>query len=104
MLVVLYGGYTLYNNKNNAIVKGITVICFLLTIYLYNYGQIINNFCFHPEYCVSNNYHILLHLNWSSFNSLYSSVKLTKISDLLSMLYISCSIILEIPCFFKTID
>lgn len=45
MLVVLYGGYTLYNNKNNAIVKGITVVCFLL-----------------PEYCVSNNYHILLHL------------------------------------------
>jgi hypothetical protein len=62
MLVVLYGGYTLYNNKNNAFVKGLTGVCFLLTIYLYNYGQHINNYCFHPEYCVSNNYHILLHL------------------------------------------
>jgi hypothetical protein len=65
-LLVLYGGYMLYNKfcteDCNRLLTGIIVMFFLSNVYLYIYGYCIGDYCFHPELCVGNNYHALMHI------------------------------------------
>lgn len=58
-LVVLYGGYRFLMNKNR---NFLVVAFFLSTIVLYNYGKVTNQFCFHPNTNISNNWHACMHL------------------------------------------
>ena len=65
-LVVFYGGYMLYNKYCtegcNRLLAGVIILFFLSNVYLYMYGYCIGNYCFHPELCVANNYHSLMHI------------------------------------------
>jgi len=62
--IVLCGGHILYNKlpTDNTIQVLLIVITFLLCIYLYYYGYFSNNYCYHPDKCIGDKYHGLLHL------------------------------------------
>ena len=64
LAVILYGGNVLYNKskKNNSINVLLIVTTFLFVIFLYCYGYIVNDYCFHPDKFVSDNYHSILHI------------------------------------------
>jgi hypothetical protein len=62
--IVLYGAQVLYNKIDikkwlNCI---IIVISFILCVYLYIYGYIVNKFCFCDEKCVAQKYHFIMHI------------------------------------------
>ena len=64
--IVLYGGYLLYNksridNQNQFKILFI-IITFLLCIFLFFYGYYSNNYCYHPDKCIGNIYHCILHM------------------------------------------
>jgi len=62
--IVLYGGYILYNKTtiDNQIHVLLIVITFLMCIFLFFYGYIINKYCYHPDKCVGDKYHCALHI------------------------------------------
>ena len=81
--IITYGGYIFYNKTkvinqilynrnikgiyNNVFIKyiiyiSIVVLCFLSTIFLYAYGYIVEQYCFHKHKYTSDVYHGLLHL------------------------------------------
>lgn len=77
--VIFYGGYIFFSNfksniKSNieidvniqrckTIIKYVLIIItFLAVVYLYTYGYLIDNFVFHPECKISQQYHCLMHL------------------------------------------
>jgi hypothetical protein len=71
--VSTYGGYVLckkikeyllQKEKNNIIIfiVIISLFTFLFDIYVYFYGYVIQDFCFHENKIVGNAYHMLMHL------------------------------------------
>jgi len=61
--IVFYGLYRLRSKTAggvNNIVLGFVFFTFFLTIYLYGYGYLTNNYCFHPT--TGNYYHACLHI------------------------------------------
>jgi hypothetical protein len=62
-IIVLYGGFMLYKNSDSITSNYLAIIIctFLAVIYLYYYGWCVDNFCFHPDHCIANNYHGCLH-------------------------------------------
>ena len=72
--VIFYGGYIFFSNiksniKSNiefnikTIIKYILVVAtFLSVVYLYTYGYLIDDYVFHPECKISQQYHCLMHL------------------------------------------
>jgi hypothetical protein len=61
--IVLYGGYMLYKKSDKSISINIfIIITFLACVFLYIYGCFTNNYCFHPDAIVANNYHALMHI------------------------------------------
>jgi hypothetical protein len=61
-LILFYGFYTFLKNfKNNILLSIIVFSTFLACIYVYCYGFIIKDLCFHEEICVSRIYHMLMH-------------------------------------------
>ena len=68
-LVVFYGGWLFYNKMitgcncyiNNLVII-IIITTFLLTIYLYFYGYLNNNYCFCTDNIIANYYHSFLHV------------------------------------------
>ena len=62
-MIVIYGAYTLYNKRDeNKIIICLIVLTFLLCIYMYIYGYFTETYCFYPDKCLGNYYHVLLHL------------------------------------------
>jgi hypothetical protein len=71
-IIVIYGVYIFYNkinmhSKNISLPINIYIylcicITFLITCYLYIGGYYMNNFCFHKNIQIGNNYHALLHI------------------------------------------
>jgi hypothetical protein len=60
--VVTYGAYILYTKKHiDNFMLTLIVITFVSTIILYIIGYFTKHGCFHPNKCVSENYHCLLH-------------------------------------------
>ncbi len=65
--VVLYGGWLFLEKCKNleniqqTILAIITVFTFLATIYIYYYGYLYNQYCYHEDKCIGNLYHSLLH-------------------------------------------
>jgi Na+/citrate or Na+/malate symporter len=64
LAVVLYGAYSLYNKttQDNKFNVSLIIITFLLCILLYIYGYTINDFCFHQDEFIGNNYHCAIHI------------------------------------------
>ena len=68
--IIFYGGYKFYinvKNQDQIYVKNIFKYIFIVTtfisvVYLYSYGYLTNNYVFHPEYKMSQLYHVLMHL------------------------------------------
>lgn len=62
--IVSYGGYMLYQkySLDNPILVGLIVIAFIWCIFLFFYGYYVNDYCYHPDKCVGNKYHCMLHL------------------------------------------
>ena len=72
--VIFYGGYIFFSNikgnlKSNiefnikTIIKYILIVAtFLSVVYLYTYGYLIDDYVFHPECKISQQYHCLMHL------------------------------------------
>jgi len=63
LCIVAYGGNMLYQKLFNMnIFKIIFIVTtFLLTIFLYYYGYFTNTFCYHPDKCIRDRYHCLVH-------------------------------------------
>jgi hypothetical protein len=66
--IIFYGGYKFYEHYANASTNANTIIkyvfiitTFLSVVYLYSYGYLTNNYVFHPEYKMSQLYHVLMH-------------------------------------------
>ena len=69
--IIFYGGYKFYEHYTNitpqfdliTIIKYIFIITtFLSVVYLYSYGYLKSDYVFHPEYKMSQLYHVLMHL------------------------------------------
>jgi hypothetical protein len=70
--IVFYGGYMLYNkttkqqnNKTtiyNQIYVLLIVITFVSCIFLFFYGYYVKDYCYHPDKCVGDKYHSILHI------------------------------------------
>lgn len=61
--IVLYGGWVFYNKMPAAPLQFAAVVAaFLLTAYLYTYGFCTQQYCFHSDKTVGDQYHCLLHL------------------------------------------
>jgi cation transport ATPase len=68
--VIFYGGYRFFSNlKGNieinikTIIKYVLIVAtFLAVVYLYTYGYLIDDYMFHPECKISQQYHCLMHL------------------------------------------
>lgn len=66
--VVIYGGNMLWNKYllchefENFIPTFIVVVAFSFCIFVYIYGYLKQNYCFHSQKCVADVYHALLHL------------------------------------------
>jgi hypothetical protein len=71
--IIFYGGYKFYEsirskNVTNAFDLKITIkyiliiITFLSVVFLYTYGYLTSKYVFHPEYKISQLYHVLMHL------------------------------------------
>lgn len=62
ILFVIYGGYILYNKRNNnKIVSMLILTLFISIIYLYYYGYYYNKYVFSKKKIESNLYHSLMH-------------------------------------------
>ena len=59
--IVVYGGYVLYIKPVNIYLCIVVIFTFLSTLFLYCYGYYSNQFCFHPNKSIGNNYHCALH-------------------------------------------
>lgn len=64
MLVVIYGGNMLWNKYLlcGSLPVFIVFAAFIFCIYVYLYGYLQRNYCFHSQKCVADVYHSLLHL------------------------------------------
>jgi hypothetical protein len=62
--IVLYGAQLLYNkiNINKWMNCMIIVTTFILCVYLYIYGFIVNKFCFCDDKCIAQKYHFIMHI------------------------------------------
>jgi hypothetical protein len=64
--VVIYGGYIYFKKisqqQEHRWISILPFIFFILTIYLYIYGYLIKDYCFHKQEEIANNYHALMHL------------------------------------------
>ena len=62
--VVIYGGNMFYQKQSSEkyIQKILIIITFLLCIFLYIFGYVVKDFCFHDDLCIGNNWHCLLHM------------------------------------------
>ena len=66
VLVVLYGGYVFYNKITGHVIDFIIIFSFILVLFLYCYGYMTNDYCYHSDPSIANMYHCLLHMT-SSF-------------------------------------
>jgi len=66
--IVFYGGYLFFEKckhitrTSQIILAIIAIMTFLATIYLYYYGYLYDKYCYHPDKCIGNLYHSLLHV------------------------------------------
>jgi hypothetical protein len=62
--IVLFGGYTLYKKRTTShpIAIFFCVLTFLFCIMVYIYGFFTNQFCFHPDCDVGNQFHACMHI------------------------------------------
>jgi len=69
-LVVIYGGSMFFGkmflletfDTASLVLSGSIFITFLSTVYLYFYGYIFQQYCFHPDLEYANKWHSLLHI------------------------------------------
>ena len=62
-LIVLYGGYILYHKINqNPVQLFIIILTFLFVCFLYFYGYMVNDYCYHTNSSLAKMYHCILHL------------------------------------------
>jgi len=63
-LIVFYGGFMLFNKLSFD--KIIQIFCIVLTfifcIFVYIYGYLIRNYCFHKNKDIADKYHIAMHI------------------------------------------
>lgn len=66
--IISYGGMLYYkklrenlNGSSNVSIAFVPVICFYLTVFLYLYGDITDQYCFHKDDKIANTYHALMH-------------------------------------------
>jgi glycerol uptake facilitator-like aquaporin len=64
LTIVLYGGYlvckkTTRDNQNKVFLITIT---FLLCVFLFYYGYLVNDYCFNPDKHIGEKYHFMLHI------------------------------------------
>ncbi len=60
--IVSYGAYMLYQKSENKFVEVLFIVTtFLLTIFLYYYGYCTDQYCYHIDKNIGDNYHALLH-------------------------------------------
>jgi hypothetical protein len=64
LLIVLYGGFMMYNKKNtdNFFICITILTFFIFCAFLYVYGYFTKKYCFTPDYNVSEKYHFILHM------------------------------------------
>jgi len=64
LAIVSYGGYILYNKSTptNQIRVLLIITTFLSVIFLFFYGYCVKDYCYHPDKCVGDNYHCVLHI------------------------------------------
>jgi hypothetical protein len=62
--IVLYGSLVLRNNSSthNYLYQIIIVSLFLTVVFLFFYGYLTQNYCYHKDKTVSDTYHCLLHI------------------------------------------
>jgi len=64
LAIVSYGGYVLYNKTtiDNQIYVLLSVITFVLCVFLFCYGYCIGDYCYHPDRHIGDVYHSMLHI------------------------------------------
>jgi hypothetical protein len=62
--IVYHGGELLYKktNQENQLYVGCITSSFLITIFLFYYGYCTNNYCYHPDKRIGDNYHCAVHI------------------------------------------
>jgi len=66
--VIIYGGSLYYKKTNlrigdtDLMINYVPIVCFYLTVFLYLYGDITDQYCFDKTGEIANNYHALLHI------------------------------------------
>ena len=62
--VVSYGGYVVYNKitPEKILHVSFAVFLFTVTIFLFFYGYCVNDYCYHPDKCIGDKYHCMLHI------------------------------------------
>lgn len=64
LAIVFYGGCMLYKKTTtyNLIRVLLIVITFISCIFLFFYGYCVKDYCYHPDKCVGDRYHSILHI------------------------------------------
>ena len=66
IMVVCYGGFLYYKKLLTTTevtwIHYVPLLCFHLTIYLYVYGSLTDQYCFDNNFALANLYHSLLHI------------------------------------------
>ena len=63
VFIAIYGAHLLWSKYNNIdfIIVACIVVTFLFCIWVYLYGYVRSQYCFHQEECIANKYHCLMH-------------------------------------------
>jgi hypothetical protein len=65
LLIFLYGGYTLYKKQNGTVWRGIQTVVItstcLFVFWVYFWGYVVNDMCFHPDPKIGVKYHVAMH-------------------------------------------
>jgi hypothetical protein len=62
--VVLWGGYTFYMKigQLSTVFSGIILLTFLFCVFVFYYGYVSKQYCYHPDKTVGDRYHAILHI------------------------------------------
>ena len=61
--IFFYGAYNLYIKSHKSIILNICIFTtFLFCIFVYIYGFLKSEYCFHSDECMANSYHTFMHI------------------------------------------